>query len=142
MLVGYRIEFDATHGMARILYEKDLTDSSLLEGFLSFAAFAEDRPLDGFIVDFSEVVEPSISAAGLRSISSRPPVAPGKPRALVAPQDVMYGMCRMFQIHRDGTDSNPVTVVRTLAEALEFLGVESYCFTPVGTDENSRPATV
>jgi hypothetical protein len=45
--------------------------------------------------------------------------------AIVAPQDVAYGLGRMFEINRElMSASKQVGVFRTLAEGLAFLGLE------------------
>jgi hypothetical protein len=54
--------------------------------------------------------------------------------AIVAPQDVAYGMGRMFQAYRgsENGSTKDVGVFRTLNEALAFLGItEAVCLPPL-----------
>jgi hypothetical protein len=46
--------------------------------------------------------------------------------AVVAPQDLAYGLGRMYQTHRnlESHSTKEVRVFRTLSEALEYLGVK------------------
>jgi hypothetical protein len=106
-----------------------LTDG---EVFAHQAEIASRAELAGFdeLIDMSSVERidlPSIDrvrALATHSAATEP--GPGVSRiAVVAPDDLSYGLGRMYQTYRHGDPSNVrhVGVFRTLAEALAFLRV-------------------
>jgi len=44
-------------------------------------------------------------------------------RAVVAPQNFAYGIARMYEALREGRDAGGFRVFRTMAEAMEWLGL-------------------
>jgi hypothetical protein len=83
------------------------------------------------IVDLSSVTEVALSAAFLREIAKQEPamVDATRPRIIVAPTAVVFGLARMFQML--GESTRPLLeVVRTLDEALAALGIQSPGFEP------------
>ena len=69
-----------------------------------------------------------ISAQTTRILAvSDPTVPPGRPRVIVAKQDVMYGLSRMFELILDSMGGQ-LHVVRSLNEAYGLLGVNSEDF--------------
>jgi hypothetical protein len=84
------------------------------------------------LVDMTAVESIAVpSAARVRdlaalSASMDPPSAPSR-MAIVAPQDIAYGLGRMYEANRemDERSTKKVEVFRTLEEALAFLGIES-----------------
>jgi len=92
------------------------------------ALFAREGPMD-FIMDFSasSPVEATATLTGARAHLRSP--APNHRRIYVAPQDLLFGALRMYQIPHD----DPlVHVTRSMAEALEMLKVSEGDFEPVG----------
>jgi hypothetical protein len=72
-----------------------------------------------------------VSSSAIRELAGRSPVIPtGYLRVVVAPQDYIYGMVRMFQILGEGTRPD-LRVVRMMDEAYRLLRVESPAFGPV-----------
>jgi hypothetical protein len=122
--VDYQIKFDAKRRLVLLAYQGDLTDSSFLGGFLALSAFAEANPLEGGVVDTSNVSAAKISSGTIRRIVDYPAISPGKPRAFAAPQNVVYGMARMLQMYRE-MQGVEMDVCRSRGEALELLAVRS-----------------
>jgi hypothetical protein len=76
------------------------------------------------IMDLSEVERFRVATATIRNLAeSRPAIAAGTPRVIVAEQDVIYGLSRMFQLSRDSMDGQ-LHVVHSLNEAYDLLGVK------------------
>jgi len=74
------------------------------------------------ITDFSGVTQFNISLDQIRQVAeTESPLAKSK-RVMVAPTDVAYGTSRMFQALSSNTRPK-ITVVRTLAEAYQVLGI-------------------
>jgi hypothetical protein len=76
------------------------------------------------ITDLSQVERFPIPAKTIRSLAaSAPAVAAGRPRVIVAKQDIAFGLSRMFDLSRDSMDGQ-LRVVRSLDEAYDLLGVK------------------
>ena len=80
------------------------------------------------ILDFTQVTECDIGQDEIRHMATIPPgYPPSTPRIAVAPSDIMYGLFRMLQVFCE-TARLPVSVVRTLKEAHEELGIRDADF--------------
>ena len=103
---GFRFEFDATNRILRLSFLGDLTDRLLLEGYESArASWFRHGPFH-FIVDYSAVSDWPVSSETIRAIASRHPVMTDNYLGIiVAPQNVLYGMSRMFE--QLSTDYSP-----------------------------------
>ncbi len=125
---GFRFEFDATNRILRLSFLGDLTDRLLLEGYESArASWFRHGPFH-FIVDYSTVTDWPVSSETIRAIASRHPVMTENYLGIiVAPQNPLYGMSRMFE--QLSTDSrHNVHVVQRMDEALKLIGVPSPTF--------------
>jgi hypothetical protein len=84
------------------------------------------------IFDFSSVTEVALSTAYLQKLARDEPAmidATRRPRIIVAPTALMFGLSRMFQML--GESTRPLLeVVRTLDAALAALGIQSPSFEP------------
>ncbi len=125
---GFRFEFDATNRILRLSFLGDLTDRLLLEGYESArASWFRHGPFH-FIVDYSAVSDCPVSSETIRAIASRHPVmANNYLGIIVAPQNVLYNMSRIFEQLSTDTRHN-IHVVHTMDEALKLIGVSSPTF--------------
>jgi hypothetical protein len=82
-----------------------------------------NRPLRE-LVDFSDCVEISVPTEAVRltakSLSDDDENAPGSRVAMVANADAVFGMLRLFRVHREHSDV-AITVFRDRDEALRWL---------------------
>jgi hypothetical protein len=62
-------------------------------------------------------------------VRSREIIARGKPRIVVAPQPLVYGMFRAYQTYTEASGVGP-TLVRRMSEALSLLRLDSPVFGP------------
>jgi hypothetical protein len=90
---------------------------------------AAEGPFRG-IVDLSAVEEVRIASHQVAELACQPPLLPGQQRAIVAPRDEVFGLSRMFGLHRATTGDEPA-VVRSLAAAYEQLGLTEPDFVPI-----------
>ncbi len=137
--MDYRIEFEAKRRVVLLTFQNDLDRVCLFRLKVSFAAaaFADTHPVEGVITNLSEVAELVISGDRVRMfVDSYPAIAPSKARVVVAPRDDTYGIARMFQIYREASDTG-LQVVRSMDEALKFMGLDSPVFEPVTSSETS-----
>lgn len=72
------------------------------------------------LLDFSEVTEIRITTGAIRALAGPDPFLPTAWRAVVVPNDVAYGMARMFAL-MGGMDESRFKVFRDRAEALQWL---------------------
>jgi hypothetical protein len=122
---GFRFEFDVSNRILRLSFLGDLTDRLLLDGYESArAAWFRHGPFH-FIVDYTAVSDFPVSGETIRAIASRHPVMTGNHLGIiVAPQNVLYGLSRMFELLTSETRHN-IHVVHTMDEALKLIGVPS-----------------
>ena len=129
--MGFVIDFNAGTNILRVTLDGHVTDAILLDAYAAVARYvASHRPCRA-IVDFSGVTKFEVSVNAIRELTRSVPAIPaGHMRVVVAPQDSMYGMVRMFQILSELTRPD-VHIVRTMDEAYRLLVVESPEFGPV-----------
>jgi hypothetical protein len=84
------------------------------------------------LVDFTAVEHIDVpSAARVKELAvlsaGMDPVGGSSRFAIVAPQDIAYGLGRMYEQFRelDRRSTKEVSVFRTVSEAMEYLGVQS-----------------
>jgi hypothetical protein len=133
--VGCSFEFDPANNILRYAWEGDLTDEVLLEGDAAGRRLLAARPPCRGIQDFSKVTTVEASRQTIMKIASQPPAyGSGQAVVFVAPQDVVFGLSRMFATI--GERSRPrAYVVRTMDEAYGLLEVDSPEFSPISVPE-------
>src|SRR5215469_27400 len=103
-------------------YSGEVNDADVARQISEIKRSAPYSPEYSAITDFTEVIQFNISLDQIRHVAeTESPLAKSK-RVMVAPADVAYGTSRMFQALSSNTRPN-ITVVRTLAEAYQLLGV-------------------
>jgi hypothetical protein len=130
--MGFWFEFDPGNKVLLVRVEGRLTDELLAELYPTMRKQATATDARAGIVDFSSVSEVALSSAFVREIAKQEPamVDATRPRIIVAPHAVAFGLARMFQML--GESTRPLLeVVRTLDEALEKLGIRSPGFEPL-----------
>jgi hypothetical protein len=117
-MIAYTI--DPARKLVRVLVTGSLAvDDALLHQSRLKADPAFD-PIFSQITIFTNVLQHSLDAAALRSIAQNAPYGPGARRAFVLPNDLGYGLGRMFQAYADGTARGEVAIFRDEAEALAW----------------------
>jgi hypothetical protein len=125
--MALRVEVDSVNKLLLLRLDGPLTDESVAEFYRAIAKhwIAADARMG--IVDFSSVTEFALSSALIRQLAEQEPCIPDantRPRVIVAPSTLEYGLARMYQIMGEGT--RPLlNVVHTLDEAFAELGVQS-----------------
>ena len=126
------LEFDTASKILRVTVTGELTDVGGEELYSSVQKFIATEEVHGGILDLSLVTKLDISAPAVVRLSKHPPLFEGSQvRVIVAPQDLTYGMARMFQISRSEIHGG-LHVVHTLSEAYELLGLTNPEFSKVG----------
>ena len=129
--MGFMMSFDARNNLLRMTLEGRVTDAILSDSYATAAKYVAANPPCRGIWNFSDVTQFEVSTDTIQGLArSSPIILSGHMRVIVAPQDHLYGMARMFQILGQETRSD-LHVVRTMDEAYRLLQVESPEFGPV-----------
>ncbi len=130
---NFLFEFDPVNKLLLFRYEGRLTDESLAESYRAIRKYSTETDASAGIWDLSSVTEFAVSTEFIRQLANQEPAmsdATRRPRVIVAPDAVGFGLSRMFQLM--GEPTRPLlNVVRTLDEALAALGVQSPHFEPL-----------
>jgi len=124
--MGFRFEFDRANKILRLRVEDRVTDESLAECYGAARKYASATDASAGIWDFSSVTEFAVSTDLVCQLADQEPVLePTRPRCIVAPTPIVFGMARMFQIL--GEPTRPLLkVVHTMDEALPALGTHPH----------------
>jgi hypothetical protein len=118
------VEVDRTRKLVLTFYSGEVTDTDVKQQIADIHRAAPYDPDYRVITDFTQVTQFEISAEQIKEVASTESPLSKATRIMVAPSDIAYGTSRMFQALAWHTRPN-ITVVRTLVEAYEVLGVES-----------------
>ena len=132
--MGFRFEFDRVHKVLVSRFEGRLTDESMAEFYEAVRKYSTATDASAGIADFSSVTEFALASEFIRhQLADWEPAMPNaakRPRFIVAPATVGYGLFRMFQIV--GSDTRPLLqVVHTIDEALAAPDIQSPHFEPL-----------
>ncbi len=125
------LSFDESHQVILIKFGGRLTDEILLSHFQRVKGWLTTHGPCSNITDFSDVTSFEISAKAVSQLAASSPLVPDEfLRVVIAPQDEIYGMVRMFEMLGSATRDR-LHIVRTISEAYEVTGIESPGFRPV-----------
>jgi hypothetical protein len=121
--MDYVIDLDPTHSVLRVTVTMTLTDEAFEEIYRTLQRLASRGGPYAAIMDFSQVADFPISTDTVRALAETAPAVPaGRPHVVVAPQPALYGLSRMFELHRDSMDGQ-FHVVQSMDEAYVLLEV-------------------
>ena len=118
------VRVDRSQKLVVTTYSGHVTDKDVAH---QIAQVERNAPYDGdyrAITDFTNVTQFEISSDQIRLVAESKSPLENARRVIVAPTDVAYGTSRMFQMLSGKTRPN-ITVVRTLSEAYEALGIDT-----------------
>lgn len=128
-----RFEFDPVNRLLLLRCEGRLTDESLAESYQAIRKHSTATDAMMGILDFSSVTELAVSSEFIRQLANQEPAmadATRRPRIIVAPDTVGFGLSRMFQLM--GESTRPLlNVARTMGEALAALNIQFPNFQPL-----------
>ena len=128
-----RFEFDPGNKILLTRPEGELTDESLVEVYQAIRRYSTATDASMGIMDLSSVTKFAVSSVMIRRLASQEPAMPDatrRPRIVVVPNTVGFGLSRMYQILAEPTRSQ-LKVVHTLDEAFATLGIQSPHFEPL-----------
>jgi len=122
--MGLALSFDKLHQILYIRLRGGITNEGASEYYTKLSKWFVINGTCSNIFDFSDVTDFQMSTSEVRKLAANaPPVSNGYRNVIVAPQDVIYGLSRMYET-LGGNMSDHVHVVRTIAEAYQLLGVK------------------
>ena len=128
--MSFRFEYDATNKILLGTFEDLLTEESAAAFYGAIRKYGIATDARAGIWDFSSARE-NVASETIRRVAKQEPAMPvNRPCFIIAPDNHLFGLSRMFQI--SGEHKRPLLqVVRTLDEALRTLCVKSPHFEPL-----------
>jgi hypothetical protein len=120
MPVSYRIDMRA--GVVFTVFEGHVTNEELLGHQQRLAVDPDFRPTMNHVIDTRGVTSVSITALGLRLITTRSNLGPGSRRAIIE-GDASSSYVRMFQTLRSQSGAD-IKIFSTVEDAHRWLGLE------------------
>jgi hypothetical protein len=115
------VEVDALHKIARRTYSGVVTSDDLLGSIHQYALIAGFDTSFDEIMDFREVTNIDVLIEDIHKCAITPvPFTAHTKRIILAPQQAIYGLARMYQIVGEEVHPN-VYVVKTMDEANRIL---------------------
>lgn len=73
------------------------------------------------LLDFTHVTKIELSAEDVRQLAVRNIFAPDSRRAVLVPNDLAYGLGRMYEILREAAGERGIRIFRNLDDALDWI---------------------
>ena len=120
MPVSYHI--DLRGGVVHSVFEGHVTNEELLDHQQRLGADSDFRPTLNHVIDTRAVEDVSVTAFGLRLLTTRSSLGPGSRRAIIA-GDASSSYVRMFQALRSQGGAE-TRVFSSVEDAHRWLGLE------------------
>ena len=120
MPASYRI--DVPVGVVFSVFDGHVTNEELLNHQQRLGADPDFRPTMNHVIDTRGVTDASVTAFGLRLLTSRSNLGPGSRRAIIA-GDASSSYARLFQTLRSQSGAD-IEVFSTVEDAHRWLGLE------------------
>jgi hypothetical protein len=123
--MGVFLSLDESNQVLFIRFEGVVTDDVFLDRYQIVREWIAAHGFISNISDFTEVISFQVTAQAIGQLAAHSPLVPdGFQRIVVAPQDQVFGMTRMFEMLGSPT-RDKVHIVRTVTEAFILLGIEA-----------------
>jgi hypothetical protein len=126
----FALFFDRNHKVLLVKFGRVLTRPAVEAMVKAAREFAGVHGNCDGIVDFSAVEKLDVDVAYLRAYGGSPRVMAGARRILVAPDDEMFGIARLYGLHQSTSQGEEPMVVRSLPAAYDLLGLKDPDFQP------------
>jgi hypothetical protein len=133
----FEMLFDSNRKVLLVKFGRALTRQALEAMVQAAREFAAVHGNCDGIVDFSAVEKLDIDVAYLRAYGGSPRVMTGARRILVAPNDEMFGVARLYGLHQSTSQGDEPMVVRDLQEAYDLLDLKDPDFQPFAITDRS-----
>lgn len=118
-----KLKIDRAAGVVYSTLYGELRPPDLVRHIAEIREHPDFNPFFSELVDATQVTSLDLPSGDIQRFAMQDsPFEPSAQRVLVASEDLVFGLARMFQTF--GSDRRPnFAVVRTLAEAHQFLGL-------------------
>jgi hypothetical protein len=122
--ISFHFEFDPENKISQVKFHGRVTDESIKYFYQIVASRVAANDFRASIVDFSGAASFHVTRNAVRELGALPPADPvvSRPRVIVAPNALIYGLARLFRMIGIATRPN-LHVVRTLPQAFALLVV-------------------
>jgi len=122
--MNYEFDYDHRLRLLKMTFRGELDEKQLVAAVQQLREVISELAPEKSLADFSPVTSLHVPSGTVSSLAHLRPAYPAHvPKVIVAPQDHLFGLARMFQIV--GAEARPnLHVVRTMAEACKLLGIE------------------
>src|SRR5579859_437211 len=119
-----KLNIDRKAGIVYSTFYGRVNTAELVEQVAAIRRHPDFDPQFRELIDASQITSFDVSSEEVRDLAVEDaPFAPSARRVLVASEDLVFGLARMFQIF--GAEQRPhFEVVRTLEQAHQFLGIK------------------
>lgn len=118
----FHFEYDAANGVLAVRITGRFTDATMKAVYAGLSDHVKQRAVRAALLDLTAAAHFEVSADAVRQMSSLTPLLPDPiPKYIIAAQDHMFGMARMFQITSRGRDA--LRIVRSAQEVYDELGL-------------------
>ena len=118
------VKVDVKSGIVYSSFEGALNDNDILTHRDVLKSHPNFNPQFSEIVDFTGVTHLKVTVGLINSMAKSDSLySPESRHAVIAPHDMTYGVARLYQMLALETRPN-VAVVRSMAEAHRFVGIE------------------
>jgi hypothetical protein len=138
----FQLLFDPRHNVLMTRYFGTYVADDITLRDNAVARFVARRGLVRGIVDFSDVNAVDVPLDRFIKRATSPGLLGSKARVIVAPDELTYGLNRVFAAHRAYSRILEPLLVRSLAEAYEALELDDPKFEPVEVDADLEAAVL
>jgi hypothetical protein len=131
--MGTFLSIDEAQQILLCQYQGAISDEVLLSRYQQAVEWNAIHRYPSVISDFTGVTFADVSSRAVREAAAHSPVIPEDIRrfgVIVAPDDLAFGLARMFEVLGNRTRDS-FYVARTIAEAYQVIGVESLQLKPI-----------
>ena len=126
-MADFHFEYDAAHMVLAIRVTGVFTDEIMKACYQAMAGQIGVREIRAAFLDLSAAGAVDVSADAVRGMSKLAPLLPDPiPKYIVATEDHIFGMARMFQITSRGRDT--LQIVRSRQDVYTSLGLDTLRF--------------
>jgi hypothetical protein len=126
----FTLFFDHAQRVLLIRYSGSLTGADLRELDVAARAFIRSQGRVPSIVDLSAVTAVDVPTEAIRIMGSVYPAMGEEIRVYVAPDDIAFGLVRLYAAYQELAGHPKPMVVRSFAEAVALLGCDDPQFLP------------
>jgi predicted phosphodiesterase len=129
--MSFALFFDSKYRVLLVKFGRALTRQALEAMVQAAREFAAVHGNCDGIVDFSAVEKLDVDVSYLRAYGGSPRVMAGARRVLVAPDDEMFGIARLYGLHQSTSQGEEPMIVRSLQAAYDLLDLKDPDFQPL-----------